>query len=119
MAEEADQGVAARKPFAAFLQEHRNGGLHGELSDTLAEVVRSALEHRKKGKITITIDVAPNADGQTVVITDNVVPKIPLGERGASIWFADEEGNVSRRNPNQPELPLRELREDRKAGEGA
>lgn len=32
----------AVKPFAAWLQEHRAGGLHQELSEALAEVARAA-----------------------------------------------------------------------------
>jgi hypothetical protein len=101
----------ARKPFAAFLQEHRNGGLHGELSDALAQLVLATLEQGKKGTLTIKVDVSPNQDGVTVTITDTVTVKPPEAPRGAGIWFADEAGNLSRRNPMQPELPLRELRQ--------
>jgi hypothetical protein len=117
MAEEAETGAPARKPFAAFLQEHRGGGLHGELSDALAELVLACVEHGKKGVLSIKIEVAPNKDGATVTISDKIDAKKPEGERGAGIWFVDTDGNVSRRNPMQPELPLRELRDDRKAGE--
>jgi hypothetical protein len=116
MADQAVEGVQ-RKPFAAFLQEHRNGGLHGELSEQLAELALAALEHGKKGTLTIKFEVAPNADGLTVTITDNLVLKKPEGSRGAGIWFADEHGNLSRRNPMQQELPLRDVEERKAAGE--
>lgn len=117
MADEAKQDVQQRKPFAAFLQEHRNGGLHGELSESLADLVLAALEHGKKGALTIKLEVAPNADGITVTITDAITLKKPEAARGAGIWFTDLEGNLHRRNPAQQELPLRELGERKAAGE--
>jgi len=106
-----------RKPFAAFMQEHRNGSLHSELSDLLAELVIAAREVGKKGSLTIKLEVVPNADGQTVTIGDTVVLKKPEPNRGTGIWFSDETGNLSRRNPMQPELPFREVRDDRAAGQ--
>lgn len=107
----------ARKPFAAFVQEQRNGGLHGELSDKLAALVLAALEHGKAGALQLTIKVKPNADGITVTVTDAVKATLPEGDRGAAIYFVDEEGNLSRRNPAQIELPLREVERAEAMGE--
>lgn len=98
-----------RKPFAAFIQEQRGGGLHGELSDALAELVLACDEHRKAGTLTLTIKVAPNSDGVTVTVTDKLVVKAPEGERGAALFFVDADGNLNRRDPRQIELPLREV----------
>lgn len=110
MTDEPEQGTQ-RKPFAAFMQEHRGGGLHAELSDQLAELVLATREIGKKGSITIKLDVAPNADGQTVTIVDTVTLKKPEAPHPAGIWYSDEEGNLSRRNPMQQELPIREVRD--------
>jgi hypothetical protein len=104
-----DVEAPERRPFAAFLQEHRHGGLHGELSDGLAELVAAAREHDKSGTLTLTVKVAPNKDGLTVTVTDDVKVKAPEADRGAALYFADERGNLSRRNPQQMELPLREV----------
>ncbi len=106
-----------RKPFAAFVQEQRNGGLHGELSLALAELVNAVSEHRKAGTLTLTVKVAPNNDGLTVTVTDKIKMTAPEGDRGAAIYFVDAEGNLSRRNPYQQELPLREVAERKAAGE--
>ena len=92
-----------RKPFAAFLQEQRRGGLHGELSESLQELVRAVEEHRKAGTLTLTVKVAPFGDG-TVAITDKVALKAPEGERGSGIFFTDEEGNLHRSDPRQQEI---------------
>ena len=102
-----EQGVT-RKPFAAFVQEQRGGGLHGELSEALAEIVLAVSEHRKKGTLQLQIIVEPNADGVTVTVTDKNKLTVPEGERGAAIYFADDDGNLTRRDPRQQELPLRD-----------
>jgi hypothetical protein len=96
------------KPFAAWLQEQRNGGLHAELSERLAELVSACLEHGKAGTLTLSVKVAPNKDGVTVTIFDDVKAKAPA-DRGAAIFYADDHGNVSRRDPRQPELPLKPI----------
>ena len=103
-----DQTTAAVKPFAAWLQEHRSGGLHQELSEALAEVARAVSEHEKVGSLTVTIKLEPNGVG-TVIVTDELKTKVPEPARPASLFFTDAGGNLSRRNPRQPELPLREV----------
>lgn len=100
--------VPARRPFAAFVQEHRNGGLHHELSDGLAELVSACIEHGKPGTVTLQLKVQPNKDGVTVVVTDTVALRAPEGDRGAALYFTDVRGNLSRHNPNQLTMPLRE-----------
>ncbi|HEY3021859.1 MAG TPA: hypothetical protein VGJ32_16790 [Solirubrobacteraceae bacterium] len=99
-----------RRPFASWLQDQRGGGLHGELSDALAELVAAVREHDKGGSLTLTVKVAPN--GESVMVSDDVKVTPPKPARGASLFFADHQGNLSRRNPAQPELPLREVPAD-------
>lgn len=98
-----------RKPFAAWLQEQRNGSLHAELSEALGEVVAACGEHGKAGSVTLKLSVKPNKDGATFLVTDTVVMKKPDGDRPAALFFADDEGNLSRNPPRQTELPLREV----------
>ncbi len=99
----------ATKPFALFLQETREGALHAELSERLAEITQAALTHGRKGSLTLSITVAPNKDGVTLTVSDDLKVKLPEGDRGAAVFWADEHGNLSRRNPRQPELPLQGL----------
>ncbi len=95
----------AVKPFGAFLHEHRGAGLHNEAGEKLAEVVAAVIELQKKGSLTIQIEVAP-ADGDThsVVVTDALKAKVPQPTPPASRFFSDDHGNLSRRDPRQPEL---------------
>lgn len=109
MSDQSAPVEGARKPFAAFIQEQRNGGLHGELSDALAELVVAVAEHRKKGMLQLRVIVIPNGDGVTVTVSDEIKLTAPEGERGAAIFFVDDNGNLSRQNPRQIELPLREV----------
>lgn len=74
-----------RKPFAAFIQEQRGGGLHGELSDGLSELVTAVAEHRKAGTLVLKLKVTPNNDGVTVTVTDEVALKAPAADRGAAM----------------------------------
>lgn len=108
MAEATTPEGGGRKPFAAFIQEQRKGILHGELSDSLAELLLAVSELRKPGTLQLTIKVAPNQDGATVTISDKVKLTVPEADRGGAIFFVDEAGFPSRNNPAQPELPLRE-----------
>jgi hypothetical protein len=87
------------------------------LSDALADLVLAVAEHRKKGVLQLQVIVTPNGDGVTVTVADKIKMTVPEGERGAAIFFVDEDGNLSRQNPRQIELPLREVGESKAAGE--
>lgn len=99
----------ALAPFSAFLVAHRKGLFNEELTEQLAQLVKAVQEHKKKGTLTITIDVRPHEANSgklledVVIITDDVVIKPPRAARDASLWFPDEVGNLNR-NPITPQL---------------
>lgn len=97
-----------RRPFAAFLREQRAGELHQELTDALAEVVQAVDHHGRSGTLTLTISISPSKVNGAVEVADKVASKLPEAERDVGLFFADGSGNLSRRDPRQPELPLRE-----------
>lgn len=111
--EAAQQEAAApppRKTFNSYVTEQRNGALHEELSEELAALVKAVQDHGKAGSLSLTINVKPGAKGtRTLVVTDDVKVKAPKGDRPASMFFSDEDGNLSRNDPTQPELPLRRV----------
>lgn len=98
-----------RKPFAAIIQEQRNGALHSDLSHELAALVTAVQETQKPGTLTLTLKVAPNRDGVTVTVSDKVKATMPENDRGAAIFFVEGDGNLVRQNPNQ--LDFAALRE--------
>lgn len=109
-AEDSKSEESLRKTFTAFLHEQRGGGLHGELTEKLIELVGAVMDHEKAGTLTLTVKVKP-AEGsdRTVFVTDEVKAKIPEADRGSSLFFVDSRDQLTRRNPRQPELPLREV----------
>lgn len=107
---EADEQPHVR-PFGEFLQQQRRGALHGELSEALHELLQAVKDTGKAGKLTVTIGVKPAAKGnaEQVLVSDAVITKAPSVERPESIFFLDDTGNLTRNDPRQIELPLREV----------
>jgi hypothetical protein len=105
--EAAEAEAPERRPFAAWLTEQRNGGLHGEVSDAFAELVQAVNEHEKTGKLTLTVTVTPNGDG-SIFIGDDLKITEPKPDKPKALFFTDDRGNVTRRDPRQAELPLRD-----------
>jgi len=93
------------RPFAAFLQDH--GNTHDELSVALQDLVAAVTKHGKAGSLTLKLTVKPAAKGMEHVLSvmDQITVKAPAGERAERIFYSDEHGNLTRRDPRQPELP--------------
>jgi hypothetical protein len=100
------------RPFAEWLVEAQQGTLASELSTSLNEVVEAVNLTGKPGVLTLKVSIKPpgkNADGGTVVVSADVATKIPVPDRKESVYFVDDDCNLSRHNPAQPALPLREV----------
>jgi hypothetical protein len=95
--------------FTDFLRDHRSGVTHDDLSEALAELVQAVVRERKVGKLVFTITVKPfgKDDGLEVAAAIKLDP--PKETPGTSIFYPTPEGDLSRRNPNQQELELREI----------
>jgi hypothetical protein len=95
------------RPFAAFLREQAGGKTHDELSDALRDLVARVQDTGKKGSLSLTVNVEPlKGDTDTLVIKDEIKLKLPEHDRKASLFFVNDDGNLTRDNPNQPQLPL-------------
>lgn len=96
--------------FGDWLAEQRKGVLHAELSDALNELVAAVGQTGRGGDLILKVRVKPAAKmSGAVVVTDDVVVKKPAGDRGDALYFIDKHNNLSRENPDQPRLPLREV----------
>jgi hypothetical protein len=93
------------EPFAAVLQKIQNGRTHDELSVGMRDLVAAVIETGKAGTLTFTIKVAPSKAEGIVELSDKVDFKPPKFERPASIFFVDDEHNLSRSDPRQQEIP--------------
>lgn len=96
------------RPFAAWLQNVRNGELHHELSEKLADLATACIDTGKVGELTLSIKLRPNGD-ITLMAEDNVKVKTPEHERATTLFFSDEDGNLQRTDPRHQELPLKEV----------
>jgi hypothetical protein len=95
------------RPFAAVFQEMSRGSVHDEASQLLHALVDAVREHGAKGTLTINIEVAPVAKGDTstLKVAGKVSSKPPTGPQ-TSVFFVDGKGNLSRRDPRQIEIPM-------------
>lgn len=85
-------------------------GAYDEMTAQMHEVVQAVAETRKKGSLTIKIDVAPN--GETSVFVEAVATaKVPKRGKPKAVFFVDAGGNLLRNDPRQPQLPLRAVEE--------
>jgi hypothetical protein len=93
------------RPFHEVLSEIRNGEILLELTEQFADLVKSVLIEGKKGELNLKLVVVPNAKGGIIVV-DEIKVKEPIPVPSSTIFYADESGGITRRNPNQMDLPL-------------
>lgn len=96
--EQADSGVV---PFAKVIREHRDGSLHADLSDALAEIVRGVVDQGKNGTLTLKLRIGPGPAPGTIVLSPDVKADVPTEPMEAALFFHDDSGNLSRRDPRQ------------------
>jgi len=92
------------------LSEQRKGKFVAEATDALAEVVKACRETGKKGSIQITFKIRPTAS--EMMVSDEIVTKIPKPDAAASVFYDTEDGFLSRTDPNQEELPLVQMNQN-------
>ena len=94
----------AIRPFRDVLAELAEGATESELGEAMWDLVQRVQDTGKAGTLQLTIKVQPNGRGQIEVL-DEVKLRLPEFSRPTTAFYTDKSGNVSRRNPNQPEIP--------------
>jgi hypothetical protein len=93
-------------PFLRFIADLRRGEALIECDAALEEMMRAVHEHRKPGKITLSITVKPATKiPGAVFITDKIAVVSPSGEQMETLLYTTPAGALSRRDPRQPDLP--------------
>lgn len=90
--------------FEAVLAEVQKGRISQSLASKLREVVKAVQATGQKGSISLTLKIQP-AGGMTVKVLPEVKTTVPEGEQETSIFFVTDEGDLSRSDPRQPQLP--------------
>lgn len=103
-----DPVTETRKPrsFAGFLKNQRRGELEKELSEAIAGLVSDVRAQGKAGKLTLTIGIKPLPKVQgAFTVSDDIKVAAPARPRGESIFYAEEDGTLTRDDPRQRRLP--------------
>lgn len=76
-----------------------------EADEALRKLVLACVNTGKKGRITLTLDVKPEAGIEaTYAVTGAKSVKMPEPTKAPTRFYATEDGLLVRDNPNQPEL---------------
>lgn len=103
--------MSKARPFVDTLRDIEAGGLLDELTETQHSLIDAIRLTGKGGELTIKLTYKPDGGGQMTVKAD-VKSKEPVLSRGTSLFFLTPEGNITRRDPRQQEIPLRSVGED-------
>lgn len=97
--------------FINTLTRLNKGGCIPELDEALSKLTSQCRVTGKPGKLTLTLKMKPvdNA-GDMMEIVDSITVSKPEIPRKSALFYATDDGQLSRNDPNQPELPaLREV----------
>jgi len=95
------------RPFVEWLGDHKKGEVDTELTHQLRELIATVQEVGKPGTLTLTLKVSRKGERQVTIVED-VKAKLPLHARAESIYFVDQNDNLTRNDPRQGVLtPLK------------
>lgn len=103
--------MSKARPFIDTLRDIEAGGLLDELSETQHKLIDSIRLTGKGGELNIKLTYKPDGSGQMTIKAD-VKSKEPILSRGTSLFFLTPEGNLTRRDPRQQDLTLRNVSEE-------
>lgn len=92
--------------FINTLTRLNKGGCIAELDDALSRLTQQCRVTGKPGKLTLTIKMKPvdNADDM-MEISDGITISKPEMPRKSALFYATDDGQLCRNDPNQPDLP--------------
>lgn len=89
--------------FLEFLQSFRRGELLKEADDLLSELMGAVRDTGGKGELTIKLPFKVNDAGQIECVPALTLKK-PRRALGTGIYFVNDEGRLTRRDPAQDDL---------------
>lgn len=90
--------------FLTMLKELQGGATQADLHNAITQLVGEVRSTGRAGTLTLTLKVSPKAQGDQIIITDEVKINPPKPDREITILFPDENNRLSRRDPRQPGL---------------
>lgn len=92
----------AHREFGEILVDLDDGQVHERLTQKLRDVVQGARDAQLAGKLTLTLTITP--EGRQFIITPKITTNIPTPKTGVSMFFADNDGTLTKSDPKQIEL---------------
>ena len=94
--------------FTDTLGDIREGAVVDDLTLQLRDLVQRVRETGRPGTLTLVLKVKSASKGGAIngalIIEDDIKTKLPVAERGTTVLFATEEGQLQRHDPRQPRL---------------
>ena len=93
--------------FPETILQMNNGATVMELSDALEKVVAAVRAAGKSGSITLTVNVKPASKGSTnvLMVESQVKTKLPEPDRGMTVFYATEDNQLVRNDPQPADAP--------------
>jgi hypothetical protein len=101
--------------FVYTLNNIRGGGLALEASEALQEAVQRCQDTGKQATVTVVLTLKPNGATGQIHFTDKVTSKLPMLDKGTSIFFGTPDGNLTRDDPRQSAMDFVRPAADRPA----
>lgn len=98
--------------FLQALSYLRQGDAVEQYAEALNELMTAVQATGKRGQLKIVLTIIRQGPGGPLKIDDKVECRPPAFETGSTFVFVDEDGNMTRRDPRQPDLPLRPVEHD-------
>ncbi len=97
-----------KTPFSQQIAYINKGTLDAELTEALAEVIKSVRETGKKGAVTLTLNVSMlnTRDENAVKVTPAVKTSKPELDKADTIMFSTANGDLLRDDPDQVQMDL-------------
>lgn len=89
--------------FLEFIQTFRRGELLRNCDAQLSDIITAMDGTGGDGELTIKLPFKTNKAGQ-IECTPKVSAKVPQKPLGTGIYFSNDEGRLTRRDPNQMDI---------------
>lgn len=95
--------VTRMKSALQILRDADRGNLIGDIDDALERITGAVEAYGGAGEINIKLKIKQKNEAFQILV--EMKAKEPLPPRLETVMFKDDDGNLSRRDPRQPELP--------------
>lgn len=103
MAEPKQPKAAQVLNMLGVLQTHRRGEILKEADAALTDVIDAIRQHGGKGKLTLTLNFKLEK-GDQISLTPDLKTEKPRRAMSTGIFFATDDGQLTRTDPNQGDL---------------